>query len=369
MKLAIILGTRPEIIKMSPIIRECERQALDYFILHTGQHYSYQMDGTFFEELELRGPKYNLGIGSGTHGEQTGKMLIAIEKILMQERPQVVLVLGDTNTTLAGALAAVKIHIKVAHIEAGMRSYDREMPEEVNRVLVDHLADYLFAPSESARSIMLGEGISEDTIYVTGNTAVQAVYDHLEIAERKRNALARLGLKKKGYFLVTSHRQENVDVVHKLRGILDGLQLIHKEFGLPVIFSVHPRTQKKLEEFGLGVGNGVKLIEPAGFLEFLQLEKDARLILTDSGGVQMEACILSVPCVTLRENTEWTETLEVGANILAGCEPQKILESTRLMLGRKTDWENPFGDETSATRTLAVLQGGRVVKQFRTAGH
>ncbi|HEY41102.1 MAG TPA: UDP-N-acetylglucosamine 2-epimerase (non-hydrolyzing) [Dehalococcoidia bacterium] len=357
MKIAIVLGTRPEIIKMSPIIRECEREKLEYFILHTGQHYSHEMDGAFFEELELPEPKYNLDIGSGSHGEQTGKMLMALEKILAEERPDMVLVEGDTNTSLAGTLAAVKMDIRVGHIEAGMRSYDRTMPEEVNRILVDHIADYRFAPSVNARNIMLGEGIPADTIFVTGNTIVQAVHDHLEIAERRAHVLAVLGLVKEGYFLATSHRQENVDAPRRLKGILDGLQLVQQEFSLPVIFPVHPRTRKRIVEFGLEVGSGIRLIEPVGFLEFLQLEQYARLILTDSGGVQMEACILSVPCVTLRDNTEWTETIEVGANVLSGCEPDRILESVKLMLGRERDWSNPFGDETSAVRTLICLLG------------
>jgi UDP-N-acetylglucosamine 2-epimerase (non-hydrolysing) len=357
MKIAIVLGTRPEIIKMSPIIRECERQKLEYFILHTGQHYSHEMDGTFFEELELPEPKYNLGIGSGSHGEQTGRMLMALEKILAEEHPDMVLVEGDTNTALAGALAAVKMDIRAGHIEAGMRSYDRTMPEEVNRVLVDHIADYRFAPSENARAIMLKEGIPADTIFVTGNTLVQAVHDHLEIAERRANVLADLCLVKDGYFLATSHRQENVDTPHRLRGILDGLYLVQGELNLPVIFPAHPRTLKRIAEYGLEAGKGIRLIEPLGFLEFLQLERNARLILTDSGGVQMEACILSVPCVTLRDNTEWTETIEVGANVLSGCEPDRILESVKLMLRKKHDWSNPFGDESSAVRTLIFLVG------------
>jgi UDP-N-acetylglucosamine 2-epimerase (non-hydrolysing) len=233
MKIAVILGTRPEIIKMSPVLRALENQTIDYFILHTGQHYSYNLDKIFFEELELPAPKYNLDIGSGTHAEETGKMLIGIEKILKEEKPDIVLVEGDTNTVLAGALAASKLHIKVGHVEAGLRSYDRTMPEEINRVLADHLSDYLFAPTEKAKENLLGEGIEENKIFVTGNTIVDAVYQNLEIAKRKVDILNRLNPNLKEYFLVTAHRQENADVKEKLKGVLKGLELVYREFYLP----------------------------------------------------------------------------------------------------------------------------------------
>ena len=334
MKISIILGTRPEIIKMSPIIRECEKQRLDYFILHTGQHYTYNLDKIFFEDLELPEAKYNLDVGSGSHAEETGKMLIGIEKVLKEEKTDVVLVEGDTNTVLAGALAASKLHIKVGHVEAGLRSYDRTMPEEINRVLADHVSDYLFAPTEKAKENLLREGIEENKISVTGNTIVDAVYQNLEIAKRKVDVLNKLDLEKGGYFLVTAHRQENVDIKERLKGILDGLELVYRKFNYPIIYPVHPRTKKKIREFGLEVPNGVELIEPLGFLEFLQLEANAKLVLTDSGGVQEETCILKVPCVTLRDNTERPETLNVGSNVLAGVNQEKISEGVKLMLKR-----------------------------------
>ena len=211
MKTAIILGTRPEIIKMSPVIRECDRLRLDYFILHTGQHYSYNLDKVFFKQLGLPSPKYNLSVGSGTHAEETGKMLIGIEKVLLKEKPDIVLVEGDTNTVLAAALAAAKLQIKVGHVEAGLRSYDRQMPEELNRTLADHCSDYLFAPTEKAKTILLGEGVSEEKIFVTGNTIVDAVYQNLDVAKKKAKILDNLHLAPKEYFLLTLHRQENVD--------------------------------------------------------------------------------------------------------------------------------------------------------------
>jgi UDP-N-acetylglucosamine 2-epimerase (non-hydrolysing) len=335
MRITIILGTRPEIIKMSPVIRECEKQDLDYFILHTGQHYSYNLDKIFFEELELPEPKYNLDVGSGSHAKETGKMLIGIEKVLKEEKPDVVLVEGDTNTVLAGALAASKLHIKVEHVEAGLRSYDRNMPEEINRVLADHVSDYLFAPTEKAKENLLREGVEEHKIFITGNTIVDAVYQNREIVRRKVDILNKLNLSPEEYFLVTAHR--HVDVKERLKGILDGLKLVYEKFNIPIIYPIHPRTMKTIKEFGLEVPNGIRLIEPLGFLEFLQLEANAKFVLTDSGGVQKETCILKVPCVTLRDNTERPETLEVGSNVLAGANQERILEGVKKTMNTDRD--------------------------------
>ena len=355
MKISIILGTRPEIIKMSPVIRECEKQNLDYFILHTGQHYSYNLDKIFFDELELPEAKYNLDVSSGTHAEETGKMLIGIEKVLKEEKSDVVLVEGDTNTVLAGALAAAKLHIKVGHVEAGLRSYDRNMPEEINRVLTDHISDYLFAPTEKAKENLLREGINENKIFISGNTIVDAVYQNLGIARRKADALTKLNLSSEDYFLVTAHRQENVDDKERLRGILEGLELVYREFNFPMVYPIHPRTKKRIKEFGLEVPEGIRLIEPLGFLEFLQLEANAKLVLTDSGGVQEETCILKVPCVTLRDNTERPETLDVGSNVLVGVNQDRILEGVKKMLSKERDWKNPFGDGCAGVKIVEIL--------------
>lgn len=354
MKVAIVIGTRPEIIKMSPIIRECEKKGVEYFILHTGQHYSYKMDKIFFEELELPQPKYKLDVGSGSHAEQTGRIMIGTEKILIAERPDVVLVQGDTNTVLAVALAAAKLHIKIGHVEAGLRSYDRSMPEEINRVLTDHISDYLFAPTEIAKQNLLTEGIDKEKIFVTGNTIVDAVYQNLEIANRKTDILKSLGLESKRYILATAHRQENVDNRDRLEGILRGLKLVHEKFSLPVVYPIHPRTRRRIKEFNLNL-NGIEAIEPLGFLEFLQLEANAKLILTDSGGVQEESCILGVPCVTLRDNTERPETLEVGSNVLVGTEPEKILEGVKKMIDKEHSWKHPFGDGKAGERIINIL--------------
>ena len=356
MKISVILGTRPEIIKMSPIIRYLKDISLDFFILHTGQHYSYEMERIFFQELELPDADYNLEVGSGTHGQQTEKMLRGIEDVLLQEKPDVVLVQGDTNTVLAGALAAAKLGIKVGHVEAGLRSFDRSMPEEINRIVADHLSDYLFAPTMTAQQNLLQEGISSDNIFVCGNTVVDALFQNIGISESKLSVLDDLGLQKEGYFLVTAHRQENVDNEGRLNDIFNGLLDLHRQYDIPIIFSAHPRTINRLAEFGITLPEGIRIIEPPGYLEFLQLEKNAKLVLTDSGGVQEEACILGVPCVTLRNNTERPETIEVGSNILVGTNPSKILNGVSRMLKQSRNWVNPFGDGKAAEKIISTLE-------------
>lgn len=360
--IAIVLGTRPEIIKMSPIIRSCQRNELDFFVIHTGQHYSYEMDRVFFEELDLPAPDFNLDVGSRSHAEQTGLIMIGIEKILKKECPDVVLVQGDTNTVLAGTLAASKCPalkgsaqpIDIGHVEAGLRSFDRSMPEEVNRIVADHLSRYLFAPTDMARQNLLHEGIPEDKIFVTGNTIVDAVRENLSLAKKHGDLTGGLGLAPDGYFLVTLHRQENVDNKNRLKGILNALLQIHETTGMPLVFPVHPRTEKMIKAFGLKL-KGFQLIKPLGFLEFLQLESQARLALTDSGGVQEEACILHVPCVTIRDSTERPETVYVGANIVSGVDPVSIIHAADRMLADSRSWKNPFGDGEAGDRIVDIL--------------
>jgi len=343
---------------MAPIIRELESQKQEYFILHTGQHYAYNLDRLFFEQLGLPQAKYNLEAGSGSHAEQTAGILIGVEKVLEQEDPDMVLVEGDTNSVLAGALAAAKLHIRVGHVEAGLRSYDRNMPEEINRVLADHIADFLFTPTQKSREILLGEGIPEEKISVTGNTIVDAIHENLEIAQRRAKAAGPApALKPKEYFLVTVHRPENVDNRARFASILEGLDEVAREFGVPLVYPAHPRSLKMMGSFGLRPKN-VRLTEPEDFLDFLRLESGAGLVLTDSGGVQEEACILGVPCVTLRDNTERPETLEVGANILAGVLPQNIVDCAKVMLGRHNSWGNPFGDGKAARRIVHLMEAG-----------
>ena len=354
MKICIILGTRPEIIKMSPIIKECKKRELDYFILHTNQHYSYNLDKVFFRQLDLPDPKYNLEVGSGFHGQQTGKALIKIEKILRRENPDIALVEGDTNTVLAGALAASKNRTLLGHVEAGLRSFDRTMPEEINRILADHCSDYLFAPTSISKNNLLNEGIPEKKIYVIGNTIVDAIKHNINKMEREAGILDKLELNRKDYFLATIHRQENVDNKKRFSNILKGLTKISKEFGIPVVYPVHPRSKKRMNQFGLQFNN-VRFIDPVDYFSFLNLVRNAKVVLTDSGGVQEESCILSTPCVTLRYNTERPETLEVGSNILAGTKPNSILECVRIMNDKQKKWDNPFGDGKAGEKIVKIL--------------
>ena len=359
MKIAIIIGTRPEIIKTSPIIRECSKRELDYLIIHTNQHYRYEMDKIFFGELQLPQPSYNLNIGSDSHGAQTGKMLEKIEKVLLEEKPNIVLVQGDTNTTLAGALSSVKLHISVGHIESGMRSFDRRMPEEINRILVDHCSDYLFCPTSTAKKNLLHEGIGRKRIYVVGDTAVDAITQNIYLSDKQSKILTKLHISSKRYFLLTLHRAESVDSKKNLSSIVLSIERISNDFDIPIVFPVHPRTLNRLTEFELKEKveqiQKFKLIEPVGYVDFLKLEKNAQLVLTDSGGVQEECCILGSPCLTLRESTEWKETVDVGANMLVGTNQSKILEGAHLMLQKRGNWKNPFTGGESATRILDIL--------------
>ena len=371
MKIGILVGTRPDIIKMAPLIRYCQNKELDFFILHSGQHFSPAMDSIFFQELDLPLPRYNLTTAttaSYLQSEHIARIMLNMEKILLDEQPDILLVHGDTNTALAGALTAKKIFrsketrdlsIKLGHVEAGLRSYDRSMPEEINRVTVDHLSDFLFVQTENAKNNAMKEGIPEEKIYVTGNTIVDAVLENIDVADKKKNILKDLNLQEKKYFLVTAHRVENVDKKEKITILLETLSVLGEKYGVDIIYPVHPRTKKMIDEFGLSLYGAVRYIEPLGFLEFLQLQKHAELILTDSGGVQEEACILGVPCVTLRDTTERPETLEVGSNMLAGMNKQRILNAAKRMLMQQKSWKNPFGEKGVAEKiikTFARLQ-------------
>ncbi len=356
MKIAVILGTRPEIIKMSPVIKRFERVGTEHFVLHTGQHYSYEMDRLFFEELGLNPPKYNLESGENKYKKQIGFMVRGIQDVLHKERPDIGFVQGDTNSVVAGALAAKKLGIKVAHHEAGLRSHDLEMIEETNRVVTDHISDYLFAPTRIALKNLKEEGIDK-CIFYTGNTIVDAVLEHIEIAEKKGDILNRLDLERKKFFLVTGHRAENVEKKQRLEGILEGLYRIGKKYkDYEIIFPIHPRTKKVIQKFSLHIPDRVRTIKPVGFHEFLQLEKEAKMILTDSGGAQEEACILKTSCITLRDSTERPETLVKGINILAGTDPDKILKAVDKNMNIKDiKWINPFGDGRAAERIVSKL--------------
>ena len=359
MKIAFIIGTRPEIIKMSPLIRRCIEEKIKFILIHTNQHYTETMDKVFFDDLELPQPDYNLNVGSGSHGYQTGTMLIKIEPVLIREKPNAVLVQGDTNTVLAGGLTASKLGIKVGHVEAGLRSYDRDMPEELNRILCDHVSDYLFCPTPIQEEILLNEGIKKEKIFVTGNTIVDAVMDALKIAEKKSSVLEKLGLEKNNYFSLTMHRPSNVDFEDNLKSVFGGLSKVSEEYNQPIIYPVHPRTMKNILNYKIEVPETVRLIDPLPYLDFLVLLKYSRLVLTDSGGIQEECCIMKIPCVTLRDNTERPETLHVKSNILAGSKPDDILRCTQKMLEADGNWCNPFGDGTTAEQIIQILHANR----------
>jgi UDP-N-acetylglucosamine 2-epimerase (non-hydrolysing) len=355
--IAVVVGTRPEIIKMAPVVRACAARGVECLLLHTGQHYSFEMDGVFFQELELPKPKHNLEVGSGSQAYQIAAIIRGMEPILTAEKPDVVLVEGDTNSVLAAGLAAHKLGIRVGHVEAGLRSYDRGMPEEINRILTDHLSDHLFAPTEHARGILRGEGIEESRIHVTGNTVVDEVLRQRERARALKGLTERFDVRPGGYILATVHRAENVDNESRLRGIFTGLAESGRALGMPVLAALHPRTSQKLDQLGVSLDGVVRRLPPLSYLDFLGLHADAALVLTDSGGLQEEACCLRVPCVTLRDNTERPESVQVGANVLAGADPKTIVASARTMRERPRDWANPFGDGRSGEHIVDLLIG------------
>jgi len=362
LKICVVVGTRPGIIMFSPIIRELERQKLNFFIIHTGQHYSYNMDRKFFEDLQLPEPDYKLDTVQYCtyHGEQTAEMIKGCEQVLLEERPKIVLVGGDANTNLAGALAARKLHIRVGHVEAGERSGDWRMPEEHNRVMIDHISEYLFTTNEKGKENLIKDNV-EGEIYVTGNPIVDAARQNLEIAKERSTILEEFGLEPKDYFVLTLHREENVDSKENLRNALRGMELVCRGFGKRIIFLAHPRTQRRIRQFGLDKLvrniNGFEIKDAIGYLDFLKLVANACLVLTDSGGVQQESCILHIPCITLRENTEWTETLEIGANTLVGTTPKRIAAGVGAMLKASREWHSPFGDGRAAERIVKIIEG------------
>ena len=356
MKITTIIGARPQFIKAAAVSRAIAvhnekgvKPSIHEVIIHTGQHYDNGMSAVFFQELEIPDPDYHLNVGSGSHGMQTGQMLVKIEEVLLKETPDWVLVYGDTNSTLAGALAAVKLHFRIAHVEAGLRSFNRLMPEEINRVVTDHLSDLLLCPSQTAVNNLATEGITRG-VEIVGDVMADA----LQFAATKESAnldiLARLNLQPQGYLLATVHRAENTDNSQRLKNILSAFAALNE----PVVFPVHPRTRKFLQETGYQPPENVKLIEPVGYFDVIALEQSARMILTDSGGMQKEAYWLKVPCITLRDETEWIETEELGWNILTGADRDLIIEAVRTF---KTPAVHPplYGDGHVAEKILDTL--------------
>lgn len=350
----IVLGIRPDIINLHPIVKELQRRESNYVIVHTGQHYSYFFDKLFFEQLNFSKPDYHLKVGSGTHAQQMAALVERFERVLLKEKPDLVFSFSDANPSLSGIVAS-KMGIKVAHLEAGMRSYDWRMPEEKNRRLMDSIADYLFTPTSGTKQNLLDEGIPPHRIFQVGKLIVD-VLDNFKEEIEKNKILEKLGIEKKEYFLVTAHRLENVGVKTPLRNILESLGELYKIYKKVVIFPIHPRSRAGIKKFGLKVPEGIRLMNPLGFLEFSKLEKNAFCCVTDSGTVQEDSCIFRVPCVTMRISTERSETVEVGSNIVAGLNKKHIIEAVHKMVNKKTNWKNPYGKPDCARKIIDILE-------------
>jgi UDP-N-acetylglucosamine 2-epimerase len=350
MKIVTIVGARPQFVKAATVSKVLRTRHHE-FLVHTGQHYDFVMSDIFFKELSLPAPDLNLGTGSGEQGAQTGAMLREIERVLMDQRPDALLVYGDTNSTLAGALAAAKLDIPIAHVEAGLRSFNRKMPEEINRVVTDHLSTWLFAPSEVSRANLEREGITSG-VHIVGDIMLDAVHLFREPAAAKSGFPQSLGFGPDCYYLCTIHRAENTDCSQNLECIFKALNMLPR----PAVLPLHPRTRKAMELAGIIPGKNVRIVEPVGYLDMLQLVQNAACILTDSGGVQKEAYYLGRPCVTLRAETEWVETVTEGWNILAGTDPGSIMNAVQRLSGELPDRRPLYGDGMSAGRMVSLLE-------------
>lgn len=361
-KILNIVGARPNFPKMAPLMAQFAKHhdRFDAKLVHTGQHYDAQMSDVFFEQLGLPKPDIHLGVGSGSHAVQTGKIMVEFEKVVEAEKPQLVIVVGDVNSTMACSIVAAKAHVPVAHVEAGLRSYDRRMPEEINRVVTDALSTFLFTTEEEARENLRREGVADDRIHFVGNVMIDTLLALLPKAQ-KLGTMQKFGLTKGGFALVTLHRPSNVDGKEQFEGILRALESIQRE--IPVLFPIHPRSVAKLKEFGLydrvTGWPRLTLCEPLGYLDFLNVMSQSRLVLTDSGGLQEETTVLGIPCLTLRENTERPITITEGTNLLLGTDPKRIeTEAKHVLEGHAKKGRVPkFWDGRAAERIVKVLAG------------
>jgi UDP-N-acetylglucosamine 2-epimerase (non-hydrolysing) len=357
LKILTVLGTRPEIIRLSRIIEKLDKLC-DQVVVHTGQNYDVNLNDIFFQQLGVRPPNHLLGVRGDTFGEQIGKIIAASERVILDEKPDRVLILGDTNSSLA-AVVAKRLGIPVYHMEAGNRCYDDRVPEEVNRRIIDHSSDILMPYTERSRANLLQEGIEGYRIFVTGNPILEVI-QHYDSAIRQSDGLKRLGLIPGKYFLVTMHREENVDVEERLRSLTQALELLQKEYRLPVICSIHPRTKNRMQRYGVGMSNDqVRLHEPFGFFDFISLEKNAFCVISDSGTVQEECCVFRVANVTIRDVTERPETIECGSNILSGADTETILRCVRVVLSQKSQWTAPreYLEEHVSDTVVKILLG------------
>jgi UDP-GlcNAc3NAcA epimerase len=355
-RIATVVGARPQFIKASAISRAISARSheLAELTVHTGQHFDANMSDVFFSELDIAPPSYNLEISGGNHGDMTGRMLGAIEKVLLEEQPDWVLVYGDTNSTLAGALAAAKLHIPVAHVEAGLRSFNIAMPEEINRKLTDHISTLLFCPTETAVANLAKEGLRR-RVHNVGDVMYDVALHMRGKARRLSTICERLGFSEKRYALATCHRAENTDDPVRFARIVEGIAQVARS--LPVVFPLHPRTAKMLGQSGLAALRGVSIIEPVGYVDMVALEQGARVILTDSGGVQKEAFFYGIPCVTMRDETEWVETVSLGRNVLVGASTERIVAAVRDAPNAATEPSvvSPYGNGRAAEAIVSHL--------------
>jgi UDP-N-acetylglucosamine 2-epimerase (non-hydrolysing) len=363
-EIAIIVGTRPGIIKFSPVIHVLRDQKVPFFIIHTGQHYSGNMDKQFFEDLELPEPRYSNDTvrEKKSHGAQTAEMIVRVEEALLKSQPFMVIVGGDANTNLAGALAARKlVNITLAHMEAGLRSNDWRMPEEHNRVMIDHISDILFSPTKMCEENLQRESV-KGRIFITGNTIVDAVRKNLILSEKKSKIIHKMGLEGgKEFAILTLHREENVDSCEILEKHINNINFVSNEFKGDIIFPLHPRTKLRLKDFKLQQKleniDSLRVIDPVGYLDMLILMNNAKFVMTDSGGIQEESCILSTPCITLRDNTERPETLLVGSNRIVGTSQTELKEAIHYFLSASDlNWKNPYGDGKAANRIVKIVK-------------
>jgi UDP-GlcNAc3NAcA epimerase len=350
MRIVSIVGARPQFIKSAPVSKAIAISGHQEYLVHTGQHYDYEMSKIFFEEMRIQEPNINLNVGSGTHAQQTSQMMIGIEHILLSHKPDIVLVYGDTNSTLAGAIAAAKLQIKLAHVEAGLRSYNHQMPEEHNRVLTDHCSDLLFCPTQTAVNNLILEGIKEG-VYLVGDTMYDAILQFNQVAIQRSTILDRLDLKPKEYLLATIHRPYNTDHPKVLSSILSAFQQINDT----TIFPIHPRTLSAFKNANITLPKNVKVIEPVGYLDMIMLEQNAKIILTDSGGIQKEAYFLKIPSLTLRSETEWVETIDSGWNKLVGTDPNSIVSALKTHISAKLSHPDFFGDGHASEKIVNLL--------------
>jgi UDP-N-acetylglucosamine 2-epimerase len=349
MRVLSVVGARPQFVKAALLSAELARRGIDEILVHTGQHYDREMSDVFFDELQLPAPKHHLGVGSGGHGAQTGEMMKRLEPVVQEEKPDWVMVYGDTNSTLAGALVAAKLHVSVAHVEAGLRSFNRAMPEEINRIVADHVGDLLLVPNVHAAKQLEEEGITRG-VRIVGDLMVDLALQAASKLPACPPILGRFGVQPRTYCVATIHRASNTDDPYTFRRLLEGLRAVDR----PIVFPVHPRTREIAQREGVGEGDNIMLCEPLPYAHMLALLSQAVTLFTDSGGLQKEAFVLKVPCVTLREETEWLDTLEDGWNVLAGSDPAKIVEGSRRLMPMRQG--SPFGDGNAARHIVDALE-------------